>query len=291
MRIGVTAVMLPEIDFDEQVALCASLGVGFYQYRPRAIPEAERGKPPSPWGNHRFDLTPERLLREGDRLTARLREAGIEPWGTVPSASTAHSDEALRLHVEGAARAEAGRLRIAPPPYPDRPFDLDDYLRRLIERYAEIVERLTRPAGLKVLIETHCLSIAACPGLAWTICRPFAPRDLGVIWDVQNYTREGALAPILAVSTLRDWIDCVHMGGGRRLEGDRDRFGCRTERFESCPLEDSDLPAPRWLAVLREAGIDPPIIVEDFGAYADGPGRLERCVAVLRRISEGKHEA
>ena len=40
MELGVTGVMLPELDFDEQIALCRSLGITRYQYRPRVITAA-----------------------------------------------------------------------------------------------------------------------------------------------------------------------------------------------------------------------------------------------------------
>ena len=284
MRLGVTAVMLPELDFPAQLALCSRLGVSCYQIRPRHVSETERGKPPSPWGNHRFDLTPERLVREGPAIAAAIRGAGMEPWGTLPAACIDESDDALKLHAEGAAVSGAGRVRIGPTPYPSHPFDYREYLARMVDRYAAVVERVTRPAGVKVLIETHCGGAAASPGLARNLCASFAPRDLGVILDVANFSREGEVAPVLAVSVLRDWIDCVHVGGSRRVDDGVDAAGCRKIRPEFCPLDESDLNASDWIAAIESAEIHPPLIIEDFGRYADGPGRLERSVDVLRRI-------
>jgi sugar phosphate isomerase/epimerase len=294
MRIGVTAVMLPELDFPAQVELCVRLGIPCYQLRPRAIPEAERGKPPSPWGNHRFDLTPERLVKEGTAIAAALRAAGLEPWGTLPSACIDDRDDALKQHAEGAAVSGAGRVRIGPTPYPDRPFDYAAFLARVVDRYAAIVERITRPAGVKVLLETHCGTLVTSPGLARTLCAGFAPRDVGVILDVANYTREGGISPVLAVSVLRDWIDCVHIGGSRRVDAGVDGHGCRKVEFRSCPLDESDLNASEWLAAIalldqiepnEPSHISPPLIIEDFGDYADGAGRLARSAGILRRIT------
>jgi sugar phosphate isomerase/epimerase len=283
--IGVTAVMLPELDFPAQLALCARLGVTRYQIRPRNIPETERGKPPSPWGNHRFDLTPERLVEEGPAIASAIRGAGLEPWGTLPAASIDDADDALKLHAEGAALSGAGRVRIGPTPYPVHPFDYREYLARVVDRYAAVVGRVTRPAGVKILIETHCGSAATSPGLARNLCAGFAPRDLGVILDIANFSREGEVEPVLAVSVLRDWIDCVHLGGSRRVDDGIDDGGCRKVRPVFCPLDESDLNPGAWISALAEAGLDSPIIIEDFGDYADGPGRLERSVAVLKRIA------
>jgi sugar phosphate isomerase/epimerase len=286
LTLGVTAVMLPELDFPDQIELCVRLGIRCYQLRPRRIPDAERGKRPSPWGAHRFDLTPERLVREGAAIAARLRGAGMEPWGTLPAASIDDPDDVLKLHAEGAAASGAGRMRIAPTPYPARSFAYRELLARVVDRYAAIVERVTRPAGIKVLIETHCGSLAASPGLAFNLAAGFAPRDLGVILDVANFGREGEVSPVLAVAVLRDWIDCVHIGGNRRVDTSVDAFGCRKVESRFCPLDESDLNAPAWLDAISAAGIRPPLIIEDFGEYADGPGRLERSTAVLRRILE-----
>lgn len=276
--------MLPELDLAAQVDLCRRLGVTRYQIRSRRIPEGERGRPPSPWGNHRFDLTPERLAKDGPAIAAALRAAGVEPWGTLPAASIDDPDDALRLHAEGAAVSGAGRVRIGPSPYPGGPFDYAAYLDRVVERYAAVIERVTRPAGVKILVETHRGTAAASPGLARNLCRPFAPRDLGVILDVANFGREGAVTPLLAVSVLRGHIDCVHLGGTRRVDDGLDAAGCRRTKPAFCPLDESDLNVTEWVAALAAAAADAPLIVEDFGDYADGPGRLARSVEVLRRI-------
>jgi sugar phosphate isomerase/epimerase len=283
--LGVTAVMLPELDFPAQLALCARLGVTRYQLRPRHIPDAERGKPPSPWGNHRFDLTPERLVREGPAIAAAIRAAGLEPWGTLPAACIDDEDDALKLHAEGAAVSGAGRVRIGPTPYPAHPFDYRDFLARVVGRYAAVVERVTRPAGVKILIETHCGGAATSPGLARNLCAGFAPFDVGVIFDIANFSREGGIAPLLAVSVLRDWIDCVHLGGSRWVDDGIDAAGCRKVKPVFCPLDESDLNPVPWISALREAAPDAPLVIEDFGDYTDGPGRLERSVAVLKRIA------
>lgn len=287
MELGVTAVMLPELDFNEQVELCRSLGIKYYQYRPRIVPEDQRGKPYSCWGNHKFDLTPERLMREGRALTQKLRQSGMEPWGTLPTASIDHPDADLRLHIEGAARAEARCARIAPPSCPNKPFDYGALLDRIIKRYAQIIETISRPLGIKLVIETHCNSLATSPGLAYAICRHFNPRDLGVIFDIANFGREGYVQPQLAVSVLREYIDCIHLGGTRRVIADNDELGCKTINFESCALEESDLHMPTWIKTLHAAGIQAPIIIEDFSPHLTGADKLRRSAAFLRKATIG----
>jgi len=276
MDLGVTAVMLPEIDFDEQIELCVSLGIRYYQYRPRVIPEAQRGKPWGPWGNHKFDLTPERLRKEGAALTDKLRGAGMAPWGTVPTATVDDPDDALKLHFEGAAASGAGRVRVGPPAYPDRPFDYPAFLDRVVTRYGKIVDALSGPMGIKLIIETHTNSIATSPGLAYNICRHFDPARLGVIFDIANFGREGEVKPHLAVSVLAPYIDCVHLGGARRVVAETDELGCKITASQFCSMEESDLHIPTWIRALEAAGLNPPILIEDYSPRMCGPDRLRR---------------
>lgn len=276
MELGVTAVMLPELDFEEQIELCVSLGIRWYQYRPRVIPAEQRGKAWGPWGNHKFDLTPDRLRTEGAALTGRLRKAGMAPWGTVPASTIDDTDAALRLHFESAVAAGAGRVRVGPPAYPDKPFDYPALLERVVARYRRIVDSLSGPMGVKLIIETHTGSLAASPGLAYNLCRHFSPAEVGVIFDIANFTREGELKPHLAVSVLKPYIDCVHLGGGRRIVTETDELGCKITAGQFCSMEESDLHVPSWLRALEEAGIEPPILIEDYAPRMSGPDRLRR---------------
>ena len=284
MELGVTAVMLPELDFDEQIDLCQSLGVKYYQYRPRFIPDDRRSEPYSPWGNHKFDLTLERLAAEGAELTKRLRDAGMEPWGTVPRLCVADDDERIMLALEGAAKADAKCVRCGPPAYPREPFDYSEMLDSVVERYGYVIERFSGPIGLKLLIETHSHSFATSPALAWNICRNFDPERIGVIFDMPNFAQEGEIVPHLAVSVLRDYIDCLHVGGTRRVISTVDQLGCKVPEGQFCSLEESDLHVPTWLKALADAGLDPPLIIEDFAPNMTGAARLERSALTLKRI-------
>lgn len=283
--LGVTAVMLPELDLPEQLALCRKLGLTHYTLRPRIIAPADRDKPYSNWGNHKFDLTPQRLVREATVLRRQIEDAGLVPFGTVPNATTADPDDQIRLHLEGAAAVGAGRVRIAPAPYPSGPFDYPSFLDQVINRYHQIVQ-LARSYRLKIVIETHCRSLAASPALAWNICRHFDPADLGVIFDLPNFAREGNYMPNLAVAVIGRWIDHCHVGGARRVHTGRDPQGFAIVQEEFCSLPEGDLHIPTWLKALRDAQIHVPLIIEDFTPGLPGAQRLEATAADLRQALE-----
>jgi sugar phosphate isomerase/epimerase len=282
MPIGVTAVMLPELDFAEQLDLCRKLGVTHYSLRPRVISAEQRDKPFSNWGNHKFDLTPQRLLREAKEIRRQMDDAGVTPWGTVPNASTSDDMDALKLHFEGSASVGAGRVRVAPEKYPSTPFDYAAFLDKIVQAYGRIVE-LAQSYKQKVVIETHAWSLAASPALAWNIVRHFEPAKLGVIFDLPNYAREGNQQPPLAVSVLGPWIDHLHVGGSRRVSASYDALGCRVVKDQFCPLEESDLNLSAWLTALRDARVAAPLMVEDFVENKPGALRLTDSVTVLKR--------
>lgn len=286
MELGVTAVMLPDLDFDEQLALMRECGVKYYQIRPRVIPAEQAGKPWNPWGNHKFDLTPQRLVKEGKAITKQVRDAGLELWGTLPHLSIETDADEVKMHMEGAAAAEAGAARCGMPRYPDGPFDYEDFLKKIVAGYERTVE-LAKPFGIKLIVETHCLSFATSPALAWNICRHFDPAQVGVIFDMANFTREGEITPHLAVSVLRDYIDCVHIGGGRRLVTGVDEFGCNVIENQMAPLNQSDLYLPPWLKALNDAQLGAPLIIEDFTPNMSGADRLRDSARVLQRALAG----
>ncbi|MGH7214470.1 MAG: sugar phosphate isomerase/epimerase family protein [Tepidisphaeraceae bacterium] len=285
MQIGVTGVMLPELDFAEQMALCRELGVTHYSLRPRPIPEDQIGKPWGNWGNHKWDLTPERLLKQAPHIRKQMSDYGVTPFGTVPAIMVTEPDDAMKLHFDGAAAAGAGRVRVQPYAYPqDRPFDYAELLKRTVDRYGQLVEIARRAGNVKMVIETHSCSFAASPGVARNIVQHFDPKDVGVIFDLANYAIEGNLRPSLAVAVLRDWIDHCHVGGVRRTPGKYDAFGFREPASQMCPLTESDLHLPAYFAALRDADVRVPLVMENYTENITGAERLRESAAALKRL-------
>ncbi len=283
--LGVTAVMLPELEFDDQLALCQRLQLTHYSWRPRIVPDNQRDQDYSPWGRHAFDLTPDRLAREGETLRRRLASAGLISFGTLPAATSDQADDALKLHFEGAAAVGAGRVRVAPEAYPiDVPMDYESTLSRMVDRYGQIID-LAQPYGLKIVLETHTGSLVASPALARNLCQPFSADRIGVIFDINNYMIEGGLLPTLAVGVIRRYIDHCHVGGARLTdETPRDPWGFRRTVHAMCPLTEADQNIPDWIAALRTADVSVPLIIENFTPDTTGAARLEASVAQLRPV-------
>jgi sugar phosphate isomerase/epimerase len=299
--LGVTAVMLPELDFGGQLTLCQHLGLTHYTLRPREIAAPRRGEPYSFWGNHRFDLTPRSLVDRATALRQQITTLGITPFGTVPAARSDLDDAALDLHLRGAALCGAGRVRINPRAYPqhDATFDYDALLRQVIDDYGRIAAAAARQ-GVKVVIETHAATLASGCALVWNIVRHFDPRQVGVILDLVNFAREGDNVPALAVAMLARHIDHIHVGGSMRVDARRghegrddaghdgagpDERGFARWRHVFCPLRQTQTDLGAWWAALRAAGLDSlPWIIEDYTPDRDSHARLTDATAALREL-------
>lgn len=284
--LGLTAVMLPDLDFDEQIALCKEVGITHYSVRPRIIPETQVAAAPGNWGRHLFDLTPARLVTEGKAIAQKLASAGMTPFGTVPTATIQNTEEQLVEHFKGASLVGAGRVRVAPLPYPqDQAFDYHALLKETIAGYKRAVA-IAKPFGQKVVIESHCRSLATSPALALNICREFDPSELGVIFDIANFHIEGGLRPNLAVAVLGDYIDHIHIGGSKRISSASDAIGFDVPSMRMCAMTEAHLYLPDWIKALHDAGRHVPLLIEDYTPNMSGAARLRRSAADLKRLVE-----
>ncbi|MEM6333976.1 MAG: TIM barrel protein [Planctomycetota bacterium] len=295
--LGVTAVMLPELDFDQQIERCVELNLTHYVYRPRVIADHQRDSPYSNWGNHRFDLTPQRLADEGPQLADRLEAAGLTPFGTVPNTADAHDEDLFKLHLQGAAAARAANMRIALPPLSQGLFDWAAYLAACRDTLARMID-LAAPFDIKLVIEMHAGSPAVDPVGARNLCEGFDPQHLGLIFDLPNLSREGIRHAALSVAAAAAYIDHAHVGGFTYLppettsKGDsnqqpqfrgRDADGFAEPVGTMAPLTDNDLHAPTWLRLLLEAVPHCPLIIEDYTPDKPATTRLTDTAAALRR--------
>ncbi len=290
LPLGVTAVMLPELDFDAQLDLCVELGVTHYVYRPRVIPDSRRDAAFSNWGNHRFDLTPRRLLDDGSLLKQRVRDAGLVPFGCVHSLNTDSTDEEMELAFRGAVEAGAQNARLSPPGIPPNElFDFRTTVDRIVGRYRDALA-IAEQAGLpKIVIEIHTGLPTPSAGLALHVLQHFDPEKLGAILDLPNLAREGLTAPAVSVSVLGEYVDHLHVGGARRVSGEPDAAGFRPRNTEFCSLRESDLYIPDWLRCVRQLvgrlGRTLPLVVEDYTPGLTGEQRLRRTVQELRDLA------
>jgi sugar phosphate isomerase/epimerase len=279
--------MLPELDFDQQIDLCRRLGLTHYVFRPRQIPDHARDAPYTCWGNHKFDLTPQRLIDEGPALADRLEAAGLTPFGSVPDSANADDDDRFTHHLRGAAAARLRNMRIGLPALPDGVFDWRRCLAHARDRLSRMIE-LARPYGVKLVIEMHAGSLAVDPAAAHALCDGFDPTEVGLIFDLPNLARQGIRHAGLSVSAAAPYLDHAHVGGYTHLTASlddrpRDDAGFATPAGTMSRLVDNDLHVPLWLSLVHQAVPQAPLILEDYTPGKPAVDRLTDTVAAVRR--------
>ncbi len=302
LPLGVTAVMLPELDFEAQLALCQSLGVTRYVFRPRIVPEAQRDQPFSNWGRHAFDLTPQRLFDEGPELAKRLADAGLIAFGTVPAIHLESSDDEIDLACRGALRAGASRVRLSPATIPgDVLFDWPKLRDRMQGRFRDalaIADAAMREfpdslagGAIKFTSEIHTGQPTPTAGLTRQVLEVFDPQRVGSILDLPNLGREGLTSPAVSISVLGPYVDHCHVGGSRRSPNAADGRGFTGSSTTFTSLRESDLHAPTWLRLIAEQaeklGRAIPLVCEDYTPGMRGADRLTRTVGEIRDCFAG----
>jgi sugar phosphate isomerase/epimerase len=106
MKYSVTTVLLPEYSLEEAAELLSRVGYDGVEWRVRRIPAEQRDKPYSMWGNHKNDLTPDVLAKEGERVRRVSADHGLAISALASNASCTDLNE-VKLLAEGAAACGA----------------------------------------------------------------------------------------------------------------------------------------------------------------------------------------
>ena len=127
MRISATTVMMPEFDLRETAELLVKLGFDGAEWRCRQIPEGQRDRPYSPWGNVKNDLSPDNIAVRGGELMAASEELGLAVAGLATNMGADELDE-VRKVAEACAKWEIPLFRVGAP----RSYKPDENYRTLV---------------------------------------------------------------------------------------------------------------------------------------------------------------
>lgn len=282
MKLSATTVMMPEHDLRETAELLCELGFDGAEWRCRRVPEAQVGKPWSPWGNVKNDLSPDNVMERGAELRAVSDELGL---ATVALATNMGADELDDVGRVAAACAEWGipMFRLGAP----RRYSREENYRTLIDQTVAAFERaieITRPLDVRCILEIHRGTVACSASQAYLIVKNFDPRYVGVIFDIANMSLGEGYEPCsMGLDLLGPYVAHVHAGGGRPVAKERREDGQQLYGWETCDLADSIIDTPQFVRDLARRDYAGYLSVEDFRAepIAD---KLRRQVAFLRSI-------
>jgi sugar phosphate isomerase/epimerase len=281
MKYSVTSVILPDLDLVETCGLLQKLGYDGLELRVRYTSAEARAQPYSNWGAHKTDLSPANLAQRAGEVSQVVADHGLQLAAVASNLRADEYDDIRRL-ADGVARLGKIPLRLGAPSGYDRTSSYQELYGRGVEAYAKALE-LLRPYGLKTLIEIHGGTIMVSASLAHRIASNFSPREMGVIYDVNNMAKDGFETFRIGLELLGDYVAHCHAGGWRPVEAGRRDDGTLDWTWEGCDLSDSILDIPLFLSDLKAVDYQGFISIEDFRAI-DHEEKLRRQIEYLRGI-------
>jgi sugar phosphate isomerase/epimerase len=151
-----------------------------------------------------------------------------------------------------------------------------------------VLERIAAQHGIRFVLELHDNTIATGASGALRLIDGLDPEHVGVILDVGNTVIQGNEPLPMAVDILGPYVAHVHVKDLAVLPGDQ-WHGCRTE---AAPLGQGCMRWPTCLSILRNAGYQGWLAIENFTGLERGPARIAEDAAWLRAcIEESSHIA
>ncbi len=247
---------------EEQTALLHRLGFDGIEWRVRRVPEEQRGKGYSEWGEHKNDLTPENFLDNAPHMKQVAGDCRLAIAG-IASNAAATDLEQVRLLAQGAQACGAPFLRVGCPKGYDGSQDYNELYEEAVEAYGKAVE-VVAGFGVKAALEIHGHTIHPSASLAHRIVSNWDPAHVCVILDANNMVRDGFETTEIALELLGPYLGHVHVGGHRPLDKGRDDVGTVQWEWQGCPLGDGLYDYPRLLRKLKAVDYAGHISVEDF---------------------------
>jgi sugar phosphate isomerase/epimerase len=281
MRISATSVMLPHLDLQQTCELLSDLGYDGVELRVRRLPPERAKDDPSPWGRHLTDLSPDNILARAEEVKSAASDHRLQ-IAAFASACSASDLEHVKLLVEGAQAVGCPAIRLSCRGY-NGTTNYHEIYAEAVENYGKALE-ITRPHGIKVLVEMHGGTIHPSASLAHRIVSNFDAEDIGVIYDPQNMVKDGFETIQLALELLGDYLAHIHAGGHRPVPGEPNEKGIVTWSWRGCPMSEGLYNFPKMVECLRKVGYTGFISVEDFRGDISPEERLRNAIAYLRSL-------
>lgn len=282
MKYSATSVMLPNYSLQQTCGLLRSFGFDGVELRVRRLAPGQENAPPSPWGRHLSDLSPDNILSRAEEVRKVTGDHGLALAGFA-SACSATDLEQVKLLAEGGQACGCPAVRLSCPRGYDGSVNYHELYREAVEAFAQALQ-ITRCYGVKVLLEMHGGTIHPSASSAYRIVSRFDAEDLGVIYDPQNMVVDGYETIQMALELLGDYLAHIHVGAHRPEPGEVDEMGTRKWQWPACPMGSGLYSYQKMMEVLRKIGYEGFISIEDFGADRSDEEKLRGGIEYLRAL-------
>jgi len=285
LKYSATSVFMPEFTLEQTCALLKKYGYDGLELRVRYY-TGDPKAPPSPWGRHVTDVSPDNVSARAGEIKAVLAAHGLALASFASNASATQLDVVKKL-AEGAAATGCPLVRIGAPRGYQGDVNYFVLYDEAVSAYKKVLE-ITRANGVRCLIEIHGGTIFVSASFAYRLLSNFDPADIGVIYDPQNMVADGYETTPMALDLLGDYLAHLHIGGHKCVPGKPDANGTVPWSYPACRLEEGRYNYPQLLAELHKRRYAGFISVEDFDSERTPEQRLADAMAYLRKIDPSR---
>lgn len=244
---------------------------------------AEHGYSGVEWRVHpEGHVSQARVLEDVRAADDAARRHGLE---SICLAGYRKTFELEQIESELAAAAAIGcpHVRIWAPPYRgDVPYqELFDEARRDLERIASMARR----HGVRAVLEIHFGTIAPGAGLMHRLVAGLDPRDVGLIYDPDNFNNEGHEHWQLGLELIGPYLAYVQFKNSAWVPGPDPSSPVASKRWTlaNADLEEGLVDWPAFLRVLHQLAYDGYLSCED-GRPISLPAKLAEDGAIITRL-------
>jgi sugar phosphate isomerase/epimerase len=244
---------------------------------------AEQGYHGVEWRTHpEGHVRPDHVLEDAKAAGAAARRHGLESLCLAGYCKTYEADQ---VEPQLAAAAEIGcpHVRVWPPAYRGNlPYqELFDGARRDLERIAGMARR----HGVRAVLEIHYGNIAPSAGLMYRFVEGLDPRDIGLIYDPDNLTKEGHENWQMVLELIDPYLAYVQFRNSSSVPGPDPSSPAASRRWirANADLEEGLIDWPAFLRVLRRLNYDGYLSNED-SRPVPLPARLAEDRDIIARL-------
>ena len=285
MKFSVFSVCLPEYDVPGTVELLKKLGYDGVEWRVCEPPPAEKPADYSfewrYWSWNRSTVDIATVDREAGHIKALCDAAGLE-ISALATYLTLWDTADIERVLFAAKTMGCKKIRVDAPDYDEK----ENY-RVQFDRAAKQVrevEKLAAKAGIRVNFETHMGKIIPSASAAYRLVEGCDPRYIGILLDPGNMVYEGFENYKLGLELLGPYLGHVHVKNSCWQSKGTTPDGVEHWEPTWAQFTKGYADLGRLVKLLREAGYDDYISVEDFTNDQDTVTKLAGDLAYLRTL-------
>jgi sugar phosphate isomerase/epimerase len=285
MKFGAFTVMLPEYPPEEALRVLKEVGFDGVEWRiadgvPSRKPE-NYTRANRYWSYNRCTYNIEDIDRTAPGIKRMCENAGLEICG-LAAYRTPNAVVEIERAFKAAVILDCRQVRIAMPGY-DGKENYRDLWARTVDQFAHIVN-LSDTYGVRILLETHHMTIIPSASAAYRFVSNFDARRVGIILDPGNMVFEGHENYQMAIELLNEYLAHVHVKNAQWRCVETRENGVKVWKPDWTALRAGQADIANLIQILRDKNYAGYVCLEDFSDETETVDKLREGLGFLRQL-------